>query len=537
MNENLNYMRKGLFLIFTFILFSSLCRAQEDNIKVTKTELGGITYYRLNYESPQGKLEGIMNLDHQQIIPLSRGYEVAYPFKSDGMLSYQVQCGGYTGLCDSTGVEIISPSRKYDSTFYQEMDGRLFIMVNNKEGSFGVCDLSGNEIISVNKGFKMVTFNFNDGRSWFATESKDGKRGAYDMSGKEIIPAIYNGLFYDESGFVCKNGNGDYVETHIILNSFGVADPKAMNRVRKVEKDGFIWFVTYQKGSFGAEDADGKTIIPLSRNYTGLYYKIRKKNQKGYFECSKSKKEGVCTIDGKEILSPIYDCVFYFANWGFTVTQNNKKIDTDIFLSDNGFVQKAQPQLITQNTNRTNVSRQAQSSQANTQTGTNSNDRKHYRIPAINGYTDCYPNDDGTTLMITHSSCYLCGGTGRCGICRGQGGINHPILHRYIPCSGCATSGICKYCQGRGEQTFSAMVDSKGNGYGMDMNGNIAVTGGAGGSSYDSGSSSSTRSSSSRNNDYVEEIYYSPNYTGEDNSEWCETCKKVSPAHKHIKKR
>lgn len=535
-------MKKLLFLILYFILSSPLCQAQESDIIVTKTELNGITYYRLNYKSPKGKLEGIMNLNHQQIIPLSHGYEVAYPFKSDGILSYQVQCKGYTGLCDSTGVEIIPPSRKYNSAFYTEMDGRLFIMVNNVEGDYGICDLSGNEIISVNKGFKMVTFNFNDGRSWFLSESKDGKKGAYDMSGKEIIPAIYDGLFYDESGFVYKNKNGEFVETHIILNSFGIADSKAMNRVRKVEKDGFIWFITYQNGSFGAEDANGEAIIPLSRNYMSLYYRTRKKNQKGYFQCSKGKKEGVCTIDGKEILSPIYDGVLYSTSFGFNVIQNNKNIDTNIFLSDNGTIQKIQSQSITGNTNRANINgAQAQSTQMNTQTGTSSNDQKYYRIQGVNGgYTDCYPNNNGNTLMITHTSCFICGGTGRCGLCRGQGGINHPFLHRYIPCSGCASSGKCNYCQGKGEQLFSAVVDSNGNGFGMDMNGNKVVTGERS-KSYDpnsnSNKSSSSHSSSNKNNDYIEEIYYSPNYTGEDNSEWCDICKKVAPAHKHIKKR
>ena len=67
------------------------------------------------------------------------------------------------------------------------------------------------------------------------------------------------------------------------------------------------------------------------------------------------------------------------------------------------------------------------------------------------------------------------------------------------------------------------------------MNGNVVTTGGSGG--YSGGSSKrSSSSSNNRKKDYIEVIEYSPNYTGQDNSEWCDICKKIAPAHKHIKK-
>ena len=56
-------------------------------------------------------------------------------------------------------------------------------------------------------------------------------------------------------------------------------------------------------------------------------------------------------------------------------------------------------------------------------------------------------------------------------------------------------------------------------------------------SSSSSSSKSSSKSSSSSSKDYIDEIVYTPNYTGKDNSEWCDICKKVMSAHKHIKKR
>ena len=83
-------------------------------------------------------------------------------------------------------------------------------------------------------------------------------------------------------------------------------------------------------------------------------------------------------------------------------------------------------------------------------------------------------------------------------------------------------------------------VNPDGSGYGVGAGG--VVTTGPGGKVTSGGSNKSrnsrnNNSSYDRSNDYIETIEYSPNYTGQDNSEWCEKCKKVAPAHKHIKKR
>ena len=78
------------------------------------------------------------------------------------------------------------------------------------------------------------------------------------------------------------------------------------------------------------------------------------------------------------------------------------------------------------------------------------------------------------------------------------------------------------------------------NGYTVSGNaGGYIVTSPNGKKSAYPGKGGSSRENSRRNDSptYVEEIQYSPNYTGLSNNMWCEKCQSVSPAHVHIKKR
>lgn len=465
----------------------------EDSIKVRKVDYKGYEYYVLE----KGKYQGCMDSKKNVIIPLSREYELAYLVECEGIRYYIVEKGKNSGICDASGKEIISPKQGYS----------FACLVNN----------SDNFYYSVEKG---------------------GKNGACDMSGKEVITPKYYSVIYNLEGFSVKDSeNSEYRETGVMLNSRGIASNNVVNRLKQVEDDGFVWYKLYKNGIYGAENANGKTLIPLSRNYTEIYYWDGKEGKKGYFECTVGDKEGVCTIDGAEIIPPKYDGVIYSGKYGFSARRNKDENfkDLNIILADNGLVQKkTNPtrQYVAQN----NSSSQSYSHNHNHSHSANSGSTpKAQRIHEMNGYTDIIPQANGTKLMITHQICFHCKGLRMCSVCGGRGGIIHPFLGTYIPCTNCMSSGSCKYCRGTGEQVFQSVVDGQGNGYGVDMNGNVVTTGGSGGYS----GSSSKRSSSSSNNrkkDYIEVIEYSPNYTGQDNSEWCDICKKIAPAHKHIKK-
>lgn len=68
----------------------------------------------------------------------------------------------------------------------------------------------------------------------------------------------------------------------------------------KNEDNGFQWYELCDGILRGAEDKSGHTLIPLSRGYTGLFY--RKEN--GMFHVLIDNNWGVCDVTGKEIISP-----------------------------------------------------------------------------------------------------------------------------------------------------------------------------------------------------------------------------------------
>ena len=166
------------------------------------------------------------------------------------------------------------------------------------------------------------------------------------------------------------------------------------------------------------------------------------------------------------------------------------------------------------------------------------------------GYQIITTNPDGSRDFKTVEKCRFCNGTSLCGICGGAGGtMGRAYGGIFYPCTGCNATGRCGQCHGEGTITTYTHMDKDGNGTMMNSSGYVGSTSSAGTlvTSPDGritahpsgGGSSSTSSSSTRsdNNDYIETIEYAPNYTGEDNSVWCDKCQKVLPRHAHIRKR
>lgn len=92
----------------------------------------------------------------------------------------------------------------------------------------------------------------------------------------------------------------------------------AQTRSLRTEKDGFQWYNIFSSdGKYeGAESVDGKTLIPLSRQYTFICYQSES-GHKGYFRVEKGDKQGACDIYGREIIAPKYKFVFYYSGKGF----------------------------------------------------------------------------------------------------------------------------------------------------------------------------------------------------------------------------
>jgi len=139
--------------------------------------------------------------------------------------------------------------------------------------------------------------------------------------------------------------------------------------------------------------------------------------------------------------------------------------------------------------------------------------------------------------MVICANCY---GTRMCPICQGRGGIITSGYGNYIPCAACGMTGACIVCHGTGkcvcsQYDYPGYMPSSFMAIGAD--GKVIYSDNYGSGSSSSSSSSSHSSSSGSNNDYVEVIEYAPNYTGQDNSVWCDKCQKVAPRHSHIRKR
>lgn len=151
------------------------------------------------------------------------------------------------------------------------------------------------------------------------------------------------------------------------------------------------------------------------------------------------------------------------------------------------------------------------------------------------------PNSDGSMTSRSRTKCLMCYG-GNCKLCGGSGQIYNIYGARPCVCNG---SGKCNYCHGAGyiSTTSTIAAPKKYNNNGGYSGGNYYGGGYSGGSSYSGGgnNSGSNRSSSASricpscngSGKGADQITYSPNYTGKDNSQYCSQCGRVMPAHSH----
>ena len=179
--------------------------------------------------------------------------------------------------------------------------------------------------------------------------------------------------------------------------------------------------------------------------------------------------------------------------------------------------------------------------------GQNSSKNRWTQRNAAGGIDTYERNKDGSLTVNSESPCIWCHGNKTCSICMGMGGTYSAAYGLWYTCRSCLGSKVCQNCKGSGVVKSYSRIQKDGSSSMVSNNG-YTVSGNAGGyivtnpngkkSAYPSKGGSS-RENSRRNDSptYVEEIQYSPNYTGLSNNMWCEKCQSVSPAHVHIKKR
>lgn len=110
--------------------------------------------------------------------------------------------------------------------------------------------------------------------------------------------------------------------------------------------------------------------------------------------------------------------------------------------------------------------------------------------------TTYYPQADGSTVTISKMPCVYCHGSRMCvGCCSVYGSIT---ARYYSVCPMCGGTRQCLKCQGKGYVEQRGFFNASGEGYAIDSQGHMAVTGGSSGYSSSSSSYSSSTSSSSR---------------------------------------
>ena len=102
------------------------------------------------------------------------------------------------------------------------------------------------------------------------------------------------------------------------------------------EKDGFRWKLVLGYGTVGAQDINGNTIIPLSRQYVSVNYSCSEGDPPFFFVLSSKNKFGVCTVKGKEIIAPKYSNLVYHEGQFWYEIGNNEWQSTDIALNSRG---------------------------------------------------------------------------------------------------------------------------------------------------------------------------------------------------------
>lgn len=183
-----------------------------------------------------------------------------------------------------------------------------------QRGNVGAEDYYHNTLIPLSRGYDRIYFLKTEGHVGYFNVEKGDKEGACDLTGKEVLSPIYKSVIYSSDGFNYKNSSDSWVPTRWYLDSEGKATREVpINKDLQTEKDGFKWYQVRQGDKYGAEDYLNRTLIPLSREYTSIYY-IQEEGHKGYFRIKKNGKYGACDLTGKEIAQPIYESLIYISS-------------------------------------------------------------------------------------------------------------------------------------------------------------------------------------------------------------------------------
>lgn len=237
-------------------------------------------------------------------------------------------------------------------------------------------------------------------------------------------------------------------------NNYNHSEPNRSEPVEEsiqYEKDGFVWIRLRlwnpQKREFyyGAKDENGKTIIPISKKYTGLFYHSEE-GYGGYFAIEKNDGRAVCDRYGKILYEPskYTDYICLDGNFKKKGSSGDWK-DTIAHLDRDGHGYK----------------KGASTSSTGVGWGNSCNVVPNLGAvptnPTINsGYSDTQSTGSRSAETLNQtvgSACMTCHGTGKCPTCNGTK-VASSMGNTY-KCTVCDTNGNCPSCHGTGKASWN----------------------------------------------------------------------------------
>lgn len=300
------------------------------------------------------------------------------------------------------------------------------------------------------------------------------------------------------------------------------------------------WLAIVEGDYMGVLDMAGHEIITIDRKYEMAAIadgELTDGTTVYYIWVQNGSRQGVCDLEGNEILAPEHSLVIFsqgqfktgknYQPTGISLDRNNRVVRLAGAQSAPTPVYNSAPVAITDNF------------PANSGNPTyNINGNVH---TSDNGLTRTVTtfNADGSAQSVSQLTCMGCGGRGVCGVCFGRGGRQTRM--GYYPCNACGGTGVCRSCHGKGYTTQVGFASADGSNIAYGEDGQVYSAGGSG-SSDDKDSRRSERKesaskSSASDNDGVDTKYYEPNMTGEVYRAWCDICHAWDNPHKHIKKK
>ncbi len=318
-------------------------------------------------EGPKGKL-GFKNSEGTWVIQPQ--YDDAYQYDGIGFCAF-VKLNGKWGAIDTLGKTVLpfeyqltyKNTDEFSESDYSYRQGKILILETGvemvckvmKDDRYGLISLATGKVVIEPIYDNHLTFReFYDETTnanfMYAISSTNGKWGSINMQGKTIIPFEYDKIIAPQEEYNDLNGQAKVIKNKRYgLVSFltgNVITPPVYDQDFYFEET--MWGMTaivYKNKKAGMLNSKGIEFVPCKydvgkKPFTDLdynYFMLARQNNKvgvidtaGHelvhcqydeikmsdamgevFEIKKNGKYGLCSLDGNEIIAPLYDKIFY----------------------------------------------------------------------------------------------------------------------------------------------------------------------------------------------------------------------------------